>query len=324
MSNSANPIPKPCVICGLDLAGEPRVKDAKGHYVCKAFAENRRPCERARHAVAKPQAAPEAPLDDLAALARAEAAAVGEMRALTLEPEPDLAPDHALACPVCARPFVDESESCAGCGYKRDLGIKSSLYLKKSASPNGRTVICPKCKYDMGAGASIICPECGTKAQLETARAKERRVSASIARQAYMQPLITFLVCSALMLAFWAYKGATTGVIWYAVGVPIELALGWLAYTTLCVLFLGFDAPQHLILLRLAAVYAATDVAFTAAGFIPIPVLPWVFALLTYISLLMYYLEMDMADAFILIVATFIAKIGAMAMITLWLMGLFA
>lgn len=321
MSQANDQTRKPCVVCGLDLSGKPRTKDSKGQYACPEFARTRQRCALAPGLPVVSAVDDDAPLSGLLELAEAEAAAVGEHSPIALEPADDL----PRSCPVCARSFAPDSESCSGCGFRREIGIKSSMLLKKTKTEQGQTVVCPKCGYDMGAGASILCPECGTRAPLQTAREREQKIADAVRRQAYTQPLITFAACFSVMLVYASVIGSdpATGMARYAIGFAISMVFGWLAYNGMCLVALGFDAPQHLIILRLAAVYTASDLAFAASGYIPIPLLPWIFALLTYLSLLMYYLEMELSEAMLLAVVTFIAKVIALLIVVAWLMGVF-
>lgn len=312
---------KRCRACGVDLAGRARVKDAKGNYYCASYAESRR-CGVDGDGVG------ELGLADFGLGASGEtgsgvagAARAGSVQAgsgpIAVAPEAE----KARSCPVCSRGMAPGAAVCAGCGFRWDAGIKSSSMVKKSPGAVGMTVHCGSCGYDMGSGVSLRCTECGARAPLATASARRQEIADAVARDAYLRPLITFAACFAGMLIGKTVMGGVEGLIGYGVLFGATMVLGWLVYTVLCLVMLGFDAPQHLVVLRLAALYAASDLAFFVTGFVPIPLLPWVFALLTYISLTMYFLELEINEALIMIVATFAAKVIAALVVVGLLMG---
>lgn len=128
---------KPCVFCGVECDGQPRVKDPQGRYYCKPCYDSR---ESRRGAGASQQPRTPAgspsressdqddPMIDLAALASAASAAPAAASA-------------ALTCPACASSLAPGSVFCVGCGHDLRTGAKAAtkvLKAPKSAALGGK------------------------------------------------------------------------------------------------------------------------------------------------------------------------------------------
>jgi uncharacterized RDD family membrane protein YckC len=122
-------VTKPCVLCGEDCAGRPRIKDPKGRYYHKECYER----EVARLAQQAAEATP------------AEPAA--------FDPYADVGNDAASAqpagtkpCPGCSAPLEPEAVVCIACGYNLATGGRlETAAVTAAPGPDGSTPACPLC-----------------------------------------------------------------------------------------------------------------------------------------------------------------------------------
>ena len=119
---------KPCVLCGIDCAGKPRVKDPQGRYYCKACHDT---ASAEREAAGRRAPPPPPPAsggfggDDLASLAALAAGA-------------PVAPPTAVACPSCRRILDQGAVVCVGCGYDLRSGRAAKTKVTKASPAGGR------------------------------------------------------------------------------------------------------------------------------------------------------------------------------------------
>ncbi len=311
---STSPLPAPakvCVRCGTDCAGKPRVKDQHGRYTCQ-------PC-----------------VNQLKAARPAQAAATPSLHApepTTPEPEGfdvfDLAPEPSSPktspCGNCGRPVSEQAVVCVGCGFSKQLGrvLTPDDAPKSEDLPRGKRIQCKKCGYDLRGLKTAKCPECGTMNAVPSRRERDREDSAKVARDAYLQPALMFiigaLISTITYAAYVSHMGGNpaVGAMGYLVYLGVSVPIGVIVYWTCCLVWIGFDAPIHLIALRLAGIYAVTDVGYGLFAFVP---LPWwaengVVGFI-YIGLLQHFLDMDLEDAVIVGLLTFIVKAVAVLVI---------
>jgi hypothetical protein len=234
----------------------------------------------------------------------------------------DLAPDpkapKTAPCPNCGRPVNDKAAVCVSCGYSKAHGriLQESDVPKSADPPRGVRQQCKKCNYDLRGLKSAKCPECGTINTRPSRRERDREDAAAVARETYLQPTLMFLIgavlSTAIYAAYWSHRGAepAAGALVYLVNLAVSIPIGVIVYWTCCLIWIGFDAPVHLIALRVAGIYAATDVGYGLFMFVP---LPWwaesgVMGLI-YVALLQHFLDMDLEDAVIVGLITFIVKV---------------
>lgn len=303
------PQPKTCIRCGADCNGKPRTKDQHGRYTCQ-------PCvDRLK---AQPAGRPPATPAPIAAAA--------------VEPEGfdvfDIAPDpnapRTAPCPNCGRPVNEQAALCVGCGYSKTHGrVLSESDVPKSADPPpGKRQSCKKCGYDLRGLKSATCPECGAINTRPSRRERDREDSARVARDSYLQPALMLLIGGIIATALYAAHASQIGnspaggAIGYLISLAVTVPIGVLVFWFCCLIWIGFDAPIHLTALRLAGIYAVTDVVRGLFLFVP---LPWwaeggVIGFI-YIGLLQQFLEMDYEDALIVGLITFIVKVATILII---------
>lgn len=305
---------KICVICGRDCAGRPRSKDAHGRYVCGDCAK------AARQRTTTPPANP----------LRSAPAAVA-----TLPDDPDIIPladedglgpaaegsDQTRTCPNCRILLARNAVICTACGLDTRTG-----HLLAGPQEKGRT--CIQCGYSLRGLKSDRCPECGALNSTRGRKAHgEAKAARDTVREAYTKPLIMFAgglgvsIAAAMIGAGSANEGllaAAAYLLKYAIYVPTGVAV----FLACCLFWMGFDAPIHLIALRLAAVYAVTDAVGVFVAFIPLGIIQLGIMVIVYVGLLQDLLELDLSDAILVGVITFAVRAIMFMFLLAWVSGL--
>jgi hypothetical protein len=140
-------------------------------------------------------------------------------------------------------------------------------------------------------------------------RALEEQSRADTIRQAYSTPLLMMIAGATAVNLILALTDGIQAIPPYLLGYLVSVPIGVAVFLLCCMLWMGFDAPIHLIALRLAGIYAVTDVAFALLSFVPFGgIVLWVVPLALYVGLLSEMLEIELRDAVIVGLLTFIAK----------------
>ncbi len=141
-SAGSGTVRKPCVFCGVECDGQPRVKDPQGRYYCKPCydtrdarrAERPAPSESGRSQSGRgdgQSGADEDPVIDLAGLASAASAVPTAAAA-------------ALVCPACASSLAPGAVFCVGCGHDLRTGAKASTKVQKAPKATGKPGSAPR------------------------------------------------------------------------------------------------------------------------------------------------------------------------------------
>jgi len=321
MTTPASPAPsaKTCTRCGTDCNGKPRTKDLQGRYICQPCVDK----QQAMQAAPKPEASGEQARASTAIADRAEPEGFNVF---------DLAPSANAAkvapCPNCGLPVNEKAAVCVSCGYSKAHGrtLKESDVPKSADPPRGVRQQCKKCGYDLRGLKSAKCPECGTLNNRPTRRERDKETSVEVARETYRKPLIYLAIglIGMFLIRGLEQGGGPSHVLGYALGYAIQLPIGLAVYWVCCLIWIGFDAPVHLTVLRLAGIYALVDLIGTVLGVVPIlgGVIGWMLALFFYVGLLMDLLEMDLQDTIIVGLLTYLVKAMVQTFILLKLLGL--
>lgn len=271
---------KVCIDCGQDCSNRPRVKDARGRYLCKA-------CEAARARAASPhqaQSQPQPPADE------------GVF---------DLMPDSLLGdvpapCPACSQPIPSGSVLCLKCGFDVRKGAQHAIGTgiddpDDPPAPKGKPAAanCPKCGYNLKGLKTPKCPECGTLVLPKSKRQLLQEDSQRSARMEYIRPLIMLAAGLAGLIVFHLARSETEALVGTLIVFAIKVPSGTLAFWLLCLAWLGFDAPLRLTVLRLAGIYAVTDFADRVLSLTGLPILAWPVSFFLYYGLLMQELDLD-------------------------------
>ncbi len=159
---------------------------------------------------------------------------------------------------------------------------------------------CPACGYSLAGTRIAMCPECGQSVTRGAVREYLRdRARVTTTRMAYLVPAAITLIASAIWMSFVGYYNGGEALAIVFASRLISIVLGTVGYFLCCLLWIGFDAPWRLTILRLAAVHSSTIATFilaTASGSI---ILALIATLIVYLVLLTKLLDMELREAFV-------------------------
>ncbi len=120
---------KICVVCGQDVAGKPRVKDAAGRYMCAGACQEK--AAAAAKAAAKPAPAPRAVTPPPKAPPVAKPAGEGSVLGDLISSSPML---NSAMCSECGNPMPGGAVICTRCGFNTQTGkaLKTAVIKEKA------------------------------------------------------------------------------------------------------------------------------------------------------------------------------------------------
>lgn len=113
---------KSCSVCGIDVSGKPRVKDAAGRYMCADCVQK---AKAARGAQTAPKPKP---------AATTTAAPTGEEDnsfLLNLGGKASMAAKGVVLCTECGRALEHGAVVCVGCGFNTATGKRLQIKVHK-------------------------------------------------------------------------------------------------------------------------------------------------------------------------------------------------
>jgi len=140
---------------------------------------------------------------------------------------------------------------------------------------------------------------------------KEREESARAARNEWVIPFAIAAVAGIVVFSIAFAAAGPEGPAIVLISRGIELVLGILGLWICATLWLGGVGPLGLAILRLAACYFTYDAIQMIGALFEIPVIPWLIAVVVYISMLAWLFEIEWTDAFILAIVTGLIKVLA-------------
>lgn len=141
-------------------------------------------------------------------------------------------------------------------------------------------------------------------------QAAEQKERDEVAREAYRTPLLMFAIGAAGVCTIFAFTEGFTAAGIYLLSFIGSVPLGLVVYLLCCVIWIGFNEPIHLIVLNLAGIYAVTDLISTGIELIPFTIpLVWLVPLFVYVGLLSERLEIELRDAIVVGLVTYLAKL---------------
>ncbi|MCW5765744.1 MAG: hypothetical protein KIT68_07195, partial [Phycisphaeraceae bacterium] len=213
-------------------------------------------------------------------------------------------------CPACARAMLADAVICTQCGFDTRKGFQKGTGVGADSRKPGITK-CPHCGYDMRGLRDAKCPECGKLALPKSHKERSKEASRQSAISAYRTPAIMFVVGIAISLVCIAMRAQNLGldtatrIKYYLVDYVIAVPAALLAFCIVGWLWMGFNAPLHLLAIQFAAVFAVSD-AVSNVLFMSLPLtflfFGWVLSVITYVGLLMQLMEMDVEDAIMMTV----------------------
>lgn len=312
MSPPAGSPAKICTRCGQDCSNKPRTKDAQGRYTCRACYDAMMAKAAARQPVAATATTEPDPLpfadDPLPADLLEEAAPAAGLQ----------------ICPSCQSSMPHGAPICVQCGFDtragKQLGTALGVVQEETAVPP-RGGKCGKCGYSLKGLKEKRCPECGTLIGRLTDRERRNRENAETVKWAYLKPVIQFGVGILGIMLYLTAMGEPDRILFHLVSYAIEVPIGVVVFLLCCAMWIGFDAPIHLIALRLAGVYALTNLTSVVVGLVPIWFVGRTIVLAVYIGMLAESLDLEIQDAVIVGLLTFLVKVLIVAAIVVAFMN---
>jgi hypothetical protein len=172
---------------------------------------------------------------------------------------------------------------------------------------------CVNCGYDLRGLRMVKCPECGVSLTSRTFDRVERRQDTL--REVYLQPLIYLGAGLGISLAVTLLFGGVGGVAAMLMYFGLSIVVGWVVFTAMSLLWIGFDQPLLTTALQLAAAYAASFGVTLGLGAI-MPVVGWIGGIVVLIGLLIHFLEIEPVEAVAVAVVSFGIKILAVFLLS--------
>jgi hypothetical protein len=132
---------KICVVCGVDVAGKPRVKDGAGHYMCVGACQEKAVAAAKARAGGGGGAAPARPVQVPAGKPPAKTSQDGSLMNDLISASPML---NAARCTECGNPMPTGAVLCTRCGFNSQTGkaLKTAVIKEKEvkeAAPKGKS-----------------------------------------------------------------------------------------------------------------------------------------------------------------------------------------
>lgn len=126
MPSATQPAKKTCVVCGTDVDGKPRVKDAQGRYACKGACE----AKLLKPAAPAPSQgpAPKPAAGSLTPVIPAGSPGPDDILGKLISASPVL---NSRPCPSCGSPLVKGAIVCTNCGTNAETGKKLKTAIIK-------------------------------------------------------------------------------------------------------------------------------------------------------------------------------------------------
>lgn len=225
-------------------------------------------------------------------------------------------------CPRCSNDVSAASPRCGVCGFAfgaKAPGTESKQAGNKPVAPVP-ALKCPKCGYDASGLSGTRCPECGADVKPSTLRQTTNRkdFAREHRREQYWKPLTMFAVGAAGVALVMALNGEADGIPFYFLLLAANVPIGLAAYFLCCLFWIGFDEPFHVTAVKLLGIYAVVDFVDEVCDLIPIPLLPWIIPIVTYIGLLMSMLDLEQYEAVLIAFVTFFLR----TVLVLWLVSM--
>lgn len=199
----------------------------------------------------------------------------------------------------------------------RPVGIGGAPGAAKHAGAGGqkRAAVpgpsCPKCGYSLVGLRADRCPECGGPVANLLALQRKAKAAKEL-RAAYWRSAAwvggSWLVVAVLL----AIQGNYIGIPLYFLGSAVMVGVGFGVFVACSAVWIGFDQPLGVSVLRLAAIYAIVDAVVFLAALLPggggTGFLSWLVSIVIYYTLLSRWLELEGRDAFLVAFFTSVAK----------------
>lgn len=150
-------------------------------------------------------------------------------------------------------------------------------------------------------------------------RQQDRDDSEHAARMEYIKPAVMLLLGGGIVLSYLLSSSGVGGALLYVVVLSIELIVGVAGLWAASAIWLGGMGPLGLGILRLAGIYAMTDMIALLLG--ELAFVGLLIQLVCYVAMLAWLFDLDPAESILLAILTFVLKIVAGIAIAVILAG---
>lgn len=140
-------------------------------------------------------------------------------------------------------------------------------------------------------------------------RQQDRDDSERAARMEYIKPAVMLLLGGGIVLGYLLLSSGVGSALLYVVILSIELIVGVAGLWAASAIWLGGMGPLGLGILRLAGIYAMTDMIALFLG--ELAFVGWLIQLVCYVAMLAWLFDLDPAESILLAILTFVLKIVA-------------
>ncbi|MBN4082598.1 hypothetical protein JYS44_00005, partial [Phycisphaeraceae bacterium AH-315-B13] len=183
------------------------------------------------------------------------------------------------------------------------------------AAKQEKSLLCPKCSYDLRGLRSDRCPECG-KMLTQTAVRQAENKRDGINDSSWYDPRAVLFAIVGLVIGgtVWGIAaGSITGVYQFAGYFGITVVIGWVVFFVCSVMWIGFDQPLRKTVVQIIGAYGLYSGVASVLELIPLPgIITFFIAMAVLVSLLSEMLDIDLQDAIVISLIVIIVKVMLM------------
>ncbi len=150
-------------------------------------------------------------------------------------------------------------------------------------------------------------------------RQQDRDAGERAARMEYIKPTVMLLLGGGIVMGYLLLSSGVVSALFYLPVITIELIVGVAGLWAASAIWLGGMGPLGLGILRLAGIYAMTDMITLFLG--ELAFVGWLIRLVCYVAMLAWLFDLDPAESILLAILTFVLKIVAGIAIAVILAG---
>ena len=150
-------------------------------------------------------------------------------------------------------------------------------------------------------------------------RQQDRDAGERAARMEYIKPTVMLLLGGGIVVGSVLSSGSAGSALLYVLVISVELIVGVAGLWAASAIWLGGMGPLGLGILRLAGIYAMTDMIALFLG--ELAFVGLLIQLVCYVAMLAWLFELDPAESILLAILTFVLKIVAGFAIAIILAG---